>query len=379
MRIAIYLKHFPASGSPLIGGTSIAVDGLASGLSENGADVRVLCEGRERSSFTAQGSYMIECFPGRRRKRGFGLSSELAHYAKQQLAMKHTVCLVNGMFHPGAYSMARMLDRQAIPYIVAPHDPYEPVVFRRNPHLKWPYWYLFERRLLRHARAVQVLDIRHAAFLRRLGISTPVIETPNGVRMREVPPESALEWRCSGEAARLVFLGRIDAYNKGLDLLLKACARVASHTDVRLTVQGPDWGDRAALARGAPARTLADRVTFLDPDYQRPASQIIGEHDVFCLPSRFEGFGLSALEAMVSARVLLVSETAGIVPHLEASGCGVVVRPSVTGIETGLFELLARRSEWRAMGLAGRHYALRHLQWKTIAAAALDRYASLIS
>ena len=91
---------------------------------------------------------------------------------------------------------------------------------------------------------------------------------------------------------------------------------------------------------------------------------------MFCLPSRFEGFGLAALEAMLAARVLLVSERAGIARHVAASGCGVAVAPTVEGVREGLDRLLRRREHWREMGLAGRRHALRHLRWLRLVGAA---------
>ena len=99
---------------------------------------------------------------------------------------------------------------------------------------------------------------------------------------------------------------------------------------------------------------------------------------MFCLPSRFEGFGLSAIEAMLAGRVLIVSEVAGVAPHVKASGCGVVVAPERSAVRDGLRELLAKRDEWKAMGLAGRRHALKHLRWPTIAAAALRDYRNLM-
>jgi glycosyltransferase involved in cell wall biosynthesis len=378
MHVALYLKHFPAAGTPLIGGTSIAVDGLAAGLSANGARVTVLCEGAKRSSLESDAGYGIECFANHGRYRSFTLAPELKRYAAEHLAFGRGLCLVNGMFHPGAYAMGRALYSLGVPYVMVPHDPYDDAVFGRNAHFKWPYWYLFERRLLKRARAIQVLDARHAACLRRLGIETRVIEAPNGVAPGGVLAESQLRWCAPGEPAHLVFLGRIDAYNKGLDLLLDGVARVAARAAVKLTVQGPDWGDRGRLEKQAVAAMIADRVVFCGPDYARPAPQIIADHDIFCLPSRFEGFGLAALEAMLAGRVLLVSERAGIARHVRASGCGVTVPPTVEGIETGLHVLLRRRTDWREMGLRGRRYALANLQWKSIAADALNQYETLL-
>jgi glycosyltransferase involved in cell wall biosynthesis len=378
IHLALYLRHFPATGESVRGGTSIAVAGLASGLAENGAQVTVLCEGQQRTSRVGRG-YAVECFVNRGPQRSFALASELRRHIAEHLAPRRALCLINGMFHPGVYAMARWLRRCGVPYVVAPHDPYDSVVFSRNAHLKWPYWYLFERRLLKRARAIQVLDPMHAVCLRRLGIDSPVIAIPDGVSPGSVPAESELRWRASNEPVHLGFLGRIDAYNKGLDILLEAFPRVASRADVSLTIQGPDWGDRARLEKCAARAMHGDRVTFLGPDYRRSSYEIVAGYDVFCLPSRFEGFGLAALEAMLTGRVLLVSKGAGIARHVRASGCGETVTPWVAGVEEGLLSLLRRRAEWREMGMSGRRYALAKLQWKQIAAAALARYEELTS
>jgi glycosyltransferase involved in cell wall biosynthesis len=374
MRIALYLKHFPAEGAPLVGGTATAVDGLAYGLAQNGAEVTVLCEGSARRSRRSPRGYGVEAFANGRRYRTFGIAPELGRFAAARFGGGRGICLLNGMFHPSCFALGRALRAAHVPYVAIPHDPYDPSVFLANPHLKWPYWYLFERRHLRQAAAVQVLDRRHGAHLRRLGIEVPVIETPNGVSGSGGAPA----WDEGGGAPKIVFLGRLDAYNKGLDVLLEAFARVARTFDARLTLQGPDWGDRAKLEKRAAALAMDGKVAFRGPDYGRGAVEILGEHDVFCLPSRFEGFGLAALEAMLAARVLLVSERAGIAAHVVASGAGMTVPPTAEGVAAGLIALLARRAQWREMGARARAYVLERLQWKDIAAAALEHYDRLL-
>lgn len=376
MQVTLYLKHFPPTGASLVGGTSVAVDGLAAGLSENGAEVTVLCEGRTRSSVKTEKGYTIECFANPRRYRTFALSPELKRYVVQCLSAKRGVCLINGMFHPGAYAMGRLMRDHGVPYVVMPHGSYDRAIFRKNAHLKWPYWYLFERILLRRASAIQTLDASHAICLRRLGVDTDVIEAPNGITMKGVPEESRLRWAAPGEPEKFMFFGRVDAYIKGLDIFLEAFTRVTSQTDAKFTIQGP--GNRSQLEKQAAAWGVSRRIAFRDADYERPAAHILGECDVLCLPSRSEGFGLAALEAMLAGRVLLVSERAGIARHVRASDCGVVVRPSVTGIEAGLLAVIQRRPKWREMGLNGRRYALENLQWKSIAADVLKQYARLM-
>jgi glycosyltransferase involved in cell wall biosynthesis len=100
---------------------------------------------------------------------------------------------------------------------------------------------------------------------------------------------------------------------------------------------------------------------------------------VLCLPSRFEGFGLVALEAMLAGRPMLISERAGVARHVVAAGCGLSVAPTVEGLVDGLRTLLCRRDQWAGMGRRGHRYVLERLEWDHIAATALRSYARLVA
>lgn len=376
MKIHLYLPEFPPLGDRLTSGMIKAVHGLAAGLARCGGDVVVLCEGAQTSSLKTRFGYDIRCFDYGNGGVGTG-GERIESYIDR--CTDPGIFVLNGVFNPHVNRVSRALRRNNFPYVLAPHDPYHKSIFATNWHLKWPYWYLRERPMLRAAKAVQVLDIRHAEWLRNLKIRTPVFEVTNGYAPEDVLPESGLTWRTSG-APRLLYLGRIDSHNKGLDLLLDAFGDVIDRADLRLTLQGPDWGDRAAMQNRAARLGLDEtHVQFVEPDFNKPSAVIAAEHDIFCLPSRFEGFGLSALEAILAGRVLMVSDIAGIAPHVRASGCGVVVSPDVKGIKTGLFELLAKRHRWKEMGMSGRAYVLKHLRWERIATEAIEKYRSLLS
>ena len=382
MNIYLYLKMFPpfGDGEAMNNGAVKYVSGFAAGLVSCGAKVTVLCEGSlardaSDSSYQTDAGYEIKWFANPSKHMSFKISDGLRNYI--QNGMKPGLVVLNGIFHPSVYAISRLLDRQNIPYIASPLDPYHPSIFAKNAYLKWPYWYLLERRMLKQAKAIQLLDIRHTEWLHRLGVRTPTIETPCSFSAENIPPEPALQWR-DNEAPQILFLGRIDAYNKGLDLLLDAFAQIFEATNARLVIQGPDNGDRKALEQQAAELSISQRVSFLGPDFDRSAAAIAAECDIFCIPSRFEGFSLAALEAMLAGRVLLVSEVAGIAPHVKASGCGVLVMPEVAAIKKGLLELVALRPQWRDMGLRGRDYVLNNLQWNKIASTALEHYRELI-
>ncbi|NJO51690.1 MAG: glycosyltransferase, partial [Leptolyngbyaceae cyanobacterium RM2_2_4] len=366
MRIYIYMRSYKPNFKYINSeGTRKAVHGLALGLVSCKAEVTVLCEGDTDEISEMPEGYRIQQFRNTQKHKKFKVADGFNPFIKNWLNHKDLVIL-SGIFQPNIYSLYCLLRRYGIPYIVLPHDPYNPAIFSKNAHLKWPYWYLIERWVLKHATAIQVLDARHGSFLRDLKIETPAIAVPNGFSQKDIYPEDLFNWN-SDDIPNLLFLGRIDAHNKGLDLLLDAFAQVLETVDARLTLQGSDKGDKTSLKNRAMHLSLADKISFLEPNYDISTPLMIKDYDIFCLPSRFEGFGLSALEAMLAARVLLVSEVAGIAPHVYASGCGVVVKPEVSAIQSGLLELLTRRSEWKEMGLRGRHYVLQKLSWESIA------------
>jgi glycosyltransferase involved in cell wall biosynthesis len=378
MRIHLYLREFPPQGDQLISGMIKAVHGLAAGFAQNGADVTVLCEGRTTTTVLSPAGYRICCFAYNQ-----GRASAQSIPRGLEAYINHTddlgVVILNSVFNPNVYLVSRALRRINVPYIIAPHDPYHPTIFGTNRHLKWPYWwYLREKPMLVQAKAIQVLDFRHAEWLRALGIHTPVIEQLNGYAPDDVLSEESLAWRSDGQA-KLLYLGRIDSHNKGLDILLDAFVQAPSRDQMQLTLQGPDWGDRSAMQRRAQRLGLGMTVRFLEPDFDVAAARITADYDIFCLPSRFEGFGLSALEAMLSGRVLLVSDIAGIAPHVRASGNGVVVASDPLHVREGLEQLLSLRPKWREMGLRGRAYALSNLRWDKIAADAMLQYRLLYS
>lgn len=360
--------------TPLVVGLDKAIRGLARGLAAAGAEVTILHETDVEADYRDPAGYRVISFANPGRKRPFGMAPSLRSYLAS--AGPDRLFVLNGIFNPSVSAVARVIAANGGSYVVAPHDPYNPAMFRKSFWLKHPYWYLCEAPMLRRAKAVQVLDRRHGDFL-PAGVARRVIEVPNGVDA--VPTPIPANDRLPREHASFISLGRLDVYNKGHDLLLRGFAHAFPAGDTTLVVQGPDQdGGRAQLDTLAARLGITDRVHFKPPDFEVPSTEIIGRHDAFCVASRYEGFCLAALEAMLAGRVVLITEIAGIAPHITAAGCGVVAKPTVAGIAKAFRELWEQRRDWPEMGRRGRDYAVKHLRWSQIGAKALTDYAALM-
>lgn len=116
---------------------------------------------------------------------------------------------------------------------------------------------------------------------------------------------------------------------KGLDVLIDALgapqARPSTITDrVRVWIAG-DGSERKNLEERARYRGLAERVHFLGR--RDDAADLLGACDVFALPARREGLGVSALEAMAAGRAVVASCVGGLAEAVVDGESGLLVPP----------------------------------------------------
>ncbi|MGF1501868.1 MAG: glycosyltransferase family 4 protein [Paracoccaceae bacterium] len=133
--------------------------------------------------------------------------------------------------------------------------------------------------------------------------------------MVDLGPFLALEPRL--EAAPRVFglIGRLDV-QKGFDIAIRAF-REAAPGDATLLVagEGPERAALEALAAGD------QRIRFMG--WAERPEVAMAACDAVLMPSRWEAFGLVALEAQAAGRLVAVAQTDGMAEHVRRGAFGV--------------------------------------------------------
>ncbi len=178
---------------------------------------------------------------------------------------------------------------------------------------------------------------------------------PSGV---DVGRFAAAAGRRAAERARLglgaddfvvAIVGALEQ-RKGHATLLDALALV-HEPPVRLLCAG-SGSLAAALARRADALGLGDRARFLGHVDDVPG--LLAAVDAVAMPSRHEGLGVAALEAMAAGRPLVVSRVGGL-PEVVGADAGVIVdADDPVALAAALTRLAREPATARALGEAGR-------------------------
>lgn len=137
-------------------------------------------------------------------------------------------------------------------------------------------------------------------YLDTLGVATPVVETPNGIRSDFFRQGK----RAASPSTRVVLVGSLKE-SKQPDLAIRA---VAKDPNLRLQFAG-DGPLRNELENLARDLRVSERVEFLGEVDDIPS--VLMQNDVFLSCSKFEGFALVAAEAEATGLPVIGPNVAG--------------------------------------------------------------------
>jgi glycosyltransferase involved in cell wall biosynthesis len=194
----------------------------------------------------------------------------------------------------------------------------------------------------------------------------------NGVDTQLFQPDSDVE-RNPNE---ILCVGRASDPNKGVGNLIDALARLPEH--LTLTLVDADHPE-SALRKRARELGCEDRLRVTGRVETDELVRLYQRASLVVVPSRYEGFGLPAVEAMACATPVVACAAGSLPEVLGATGGGVLVKPDdPDALARGIAELMAQpelRSELGELGWkrVGETYA-----WPRVARATAAVYEEIV-
>ena len=210
-----------------------------------------------------------------------------------------------------------------IPYVVQAHGSVLP--FFQKEGLKNIFDKVFGFKILHNASCVFALtEVEKEQYLKR-GVDEDKIEiVPLGINLDEyenLPDYGKFRSKFNiGENDKLIlFVGRIHEI-KGLGLLIDSFNDLInqhnenhslediSSSSIKLAIVGPDDGYLVKLEDKIKEYSLEDNVIITGPLYKEEKQEALVDCDLFVMPSKYESFTTSGLEAMACSKPLVLTK-----------------------------------------------------------------------
>ena len=230
------------------------------------------------------------------------------------------VVVFEGFYEPKEPKFAKELRKNHIPYIIIPRGSLTHQAM--NNHAKWKkriaHLLIFDR-YVHKATAIQYLtqdEYRDSGdnwnkchYILPNGFSTP----------------SRTKQTFSKEGIKATFIGRLDMYHKGIDVLLDACEvmqKELREACFSICFYGPRKYQHDLIQQTISEKGLQDFITMGGEITGKPKEELLLDSDLFVLTSRFEGHPMGLIEALAYGVPAIVTPGSNMAKEIREANAG---------------------------------------------------------
>lgn len=285
------------------------------------------------------------------------------------------IVVFHEIYHVEYLKIYPQLLKSRIPYIIVPHGGLTKEAQKKKWLKKKAGNLLLFGRFIKKAAGIQCLSQqeletthwKNHKFIGTNGMSIP----------QSLPAEKSF----NHGNLRFTYIGRLDAYHKGIDLLLDAVLLNAQHmrsSNSKLDIYGPDYKGRYAnVERMIQERGIGDIVTLHNKVSGADKERVLLETDIFVQTSRFEGMPLGILEALSYGLPCLITSGTNLKEFVEDYDAGWCTPTNAESIASGMILAMREQEKYPQKSKNAVRLVAENFSWDTVASAALAEYRKI--
>ena len=178
----------------------------------------------------------------------------------------------------------------------------------------------------------------------------------------------------------ILCFGRIDIHMKGIDILIDAFEKIAPsfpEHSLKIAGRGSDK-DISWLENRIKNFPYRDKIVYKKNVSQEEKHTLFHHATFVCMPSRFEGWNISAVEAAASSKATIGTQIMGLRDSIRHNETGILVTPEDSDALADAVKLLLSDSSLRMqLGKKGYQWA-QNFTWEKVSALQEEIYNDII-
>ena len=229
---------------------------------------------------------------------------------------------------------------------------------------------MFFNRFTNGAAAIQLLsetEHKNTHFGKKKFIGT------NGIHISIKKKECFREF-----GMKFVYIGRLDVYHKGLDLMIEGiagCADLLREKKCTLDIYGPDiLGRMGQVKKMIQDNHVGDIVKLHTPVFDGEKEKVLLDADVFIQTSRFEGMPMGILEALSYGLPCVVTDGTTLRTLIEDNDAGFGTGTTAEDITYALRRVVIEKDGLLRMSKNARRFTGSLFSWDNISKETVEQY-----
>lgn len=179
---------------------------------------------------------------------------------------------------------------------------------------------------------------------------------------------------------RASYIGRIEMYQKGLDLLIEAISEMKNELKKRnfsLSIYGPDRNGSLKILKEMVKKNQIDSLVFFhEAVFGEDKKRVLLNTDIFIMTSRFEGLSMGMIEALSYGIPCLATSGTNMTNEIKQKNAGWVAQNDKNSIKNALQEIV-KSNDFVEKGANAQELSKKY-SWDSIAKKTHEEYIKFL-
>ena len=264
--------------------------------------------------------------------------------------------------------------KKGIPYIIIPHGGLTKEAQRKKRVKKLFANLILFRQFIDNAKAIQCLS--------KVEMETTKFKVKKFIGTNGIVIPSEKKEHFSNDGLKFVYIGRLDSYHKGLDLLIEAVSKEKQFLKdhgCTFNIYGPDYEGRYQKVHDLIHEYNTEDIIALNHEVGgEEKKRILLNCDIFLQTSRFEGMPMGILEALSYGIPCIITEGTTLGSFINKYNSGWVAETTADSIAKMLVKSINEKDSLKSKSQNAVVTVEENFSWDNIAEKAINDYESLL-